>query len=143
SAARNPAWARYECRRPPGNAPRPTGGAQRPDRHVTAKPPAHARAPPPMPENPLKRDMASAEVRNLQLILEGMGYPPGRTDGYFREQTELAVKAFQKTNKHPETGQMHQQTAVRLQEEFLELLRDPESDIQLQVAIDVLKKQMK
>ncbi len=41
------------------------------------------------------------------------------------------------------TGQLDQKTALKLQEEFLELLRDPESDIQLQVAIDVLKKQMK
>ncbi|GAA5346369.1 S41 family peptidase [Planifilum fimeticola] len=110
---------------------------------VTAKPPAYARATPPMPDKPLKRDMASTEVRNLQLILDGMGYPPGRTDGYFSEQTELAVKAFQKTRKLPVSGQVDQKTALKLQEEFLKLLRDPESDIQLQVAIDVLKKQMK
>ena len=41
------------------------------------------------------------------------------------------------------TGQVDQKTALKLQEEFLKLLRDPKSDIQLQVAVDVLKKQMK
>lgn len=127
---------------PKGNWIDQQGGTKGIKPDVTAKPPAFAQATPPMPEKPLKRDMASTEVKNLQLILDGMGFPPGRSDGYFSEQTELAVKAFQKTRKLPVTGQVDQKTALKLQEEFLNLLRDPESDIQLQVAIDVLKKQM-
>ncbi|MGI6126330.1 MAG: S41 family peptidase [Planifilum sp.] len=128
---------------PKGNWIDQKGGTKGVKPDVTAKPPAFAQATPPMPEKPLKRDMASPEVRNLQLILDGMGYSPGRTDGYYSERTELAVKAFQKTRKLPVTGQVDQKTALKLQEEFLKLLRDPKSDIQLQVAVDVLKKQMK
>ncbi|WP_142505580.1 S41 family peptidase [Melghirimyces algeriensis] len=110
---------------------------------VKVKLPKYYTATPPQPEDQLKRDTNSQQVKSLQLILEGLGYRPGRTDGYFDKKTETAVKAFQKTNDLSVTGTVDKKTALKLQDEFVSLLREPESDLQLQVALKTLKKEMK
>ncbi|GGE04597.1 carboxy-terminal processing protease CtpB [Marinithermofilum abyssi] len=110
---------------------------------VKVKLPDYYKATPPQAEKPLKRDMASDDVRNLQLVLDAIGFRTDRKDGYFSAQTETAVKAFQKTNNLPVTGVVDKKTAMKLQEKFLSTLRKPESDLQLRVAIETLKKNMK
>lgn len=110
---------------------------------VEAKMPDYYQATPPQPDQTLKRDMSNPQVRNLQLLLEGLGLRPGRDDGYFNEQTETAVKAFQKTHDLPATGEVDEKTALQLQDAFVEMIRDPESDLQLRVAVETLKKEMK
>lgn len=105
--------------------------------------PDFVHAVPPQPKKTLKRDDNSSDVKNLQMVLDALGYNPGRTDGYFDERTEEALKSFQKAKNLEQTGQLDEKTVVRLQEAFLTMYRDPKNDMQLQVAIQLLKKQMK
>jgi len=91
----------------------------------------------------LKRDMNDVQVKNLQLILRGLGYKTNRDDGYFDESTELALKAFQKANKLKTTGIVDSETASKLQAKILEKIKDPKSDLQLQAAIETLLKIVK
>jgi carboxyl-terminal processing protease len=83
------------------------------------------------------------QVRNLQVMLEGLGFPAGRKDGYFDEKTQTAVRAFQKVNGLAMTGSVDPQTAAVLQEQLIKKVKDPNNDLQLQAAIQVLLKQVK
>lgn len=105
--------------------------------------PEYYHAAPPDGGKKLKRDMSSKQIQSVQQILDGLGYKPDRTDGYFSEKTETAVKAFQKSNNLSVTGVVDEKTALKLQEEFISMLRDPKSDVQLRVGIETLKKEMK
>jgi carboxyl-terminal processing protease len=97
----------------------------------------------PLPKDQiLKFDMVSDDVRNLQLILEGLDLGPGRSDGYFSEKTVLSVKAFQRLNDLPMTGEVDEATAVKMEEKLIEWMQKPENDIQLNKAIEVTKKQL-
>ncbi len=110
---------------------------------VKVKLPDYYSATPPQPDKTLKRDMTSQQVKNLQLILEGLGYRPDRTDGYLSEQTETAVKAYQRTEKLPVTGVVDSKTTMKLQDSYIEMLRKPENNLQLRVAVETLKKEMR
>ncbi|WP_166246377.1 S41 family peptidase [Paenibacillus turpanensis] len=95
----------------------------------------------PLPENPnLKLDANSEEVRSLQQMLQGIGYNPGREDGYFHKQTEEAVRRFQSKEGLPATGVVDQATAKKLQERVIEAIRDPKNDTQLNEAIKQVQK---
>ncbi|UFJ40004.1 S41 family peptidase [Brevibacillus humidisoli] len=95
-----------------------------------------------LPDNKaLTFDLAGPEVKNLQVILKGLGLDPGREDGYFDKRTEEAVKQFQKEHKLSVTGKVDQATVEALHEALLEKIRDPQNDLQLQRAIEVLKQQ--
>jgi len=76
----------------------------------------------------------------MQLILDALGYHPGRTDGYFDGQTEQSVKSFQKKEGIPETGQLDENSSEKLRQAFIDFLRDPKNDVTLQVAVELLKK---
>ncbi|KKK39455.1 peptidase S41 [Mesobacillus campisalis] len=91
-------------------------------------------------EEPLKRDMNSEQVKNAQEILEGIGYAPGRTDGYFNDQTEMAVKAFQRKNGMKVTGIIDAKTAAALEETARQEMKREENDAQLQHALKLLAK---
>lgn len=84
----------------------------------------------------LKRDDTGEDVKNLQYILEGVGFAPDRKDGYFDESTEQALRAYQAQEKLPVTGQADAATADRLEESLYAQLQDPVNDKQLQTAID-------
>jgi carboxyl-terminal processing protease len=105
--------------------------------------PDYAHAIPPQPTKPLKRDDNSADVKNMQMILDALGYNPGRQDGYFDGRTEQAVREFQQTKNLPVTGQLDRQTADQLRSAFIDFLQDPKNDVPLQVAIEWMKKKMK
>jgi len=112
--------------------------------NVNIEQPAYFQAAPiHMEKGPLQYDQTGEEVRNLQKILAGLGFPTGRSDGYFDEKTVTAVKAFQKLNNLPLTGKVDEATAKAMQERLLEKMKERENDLQLQAAIQVLEKQVK
>lgn len=78
------------------------------------------------------------QIENIQIMLEGLGYKPGRTDGYFNKDTEKAVESFQSDQELEVTGEVDQHTAEVLQTEIVEKIRDGEDDLQLDKAIEVL-----
>lgn len=90
-------------------------------------------------EKELIRDMNSEEVKIAQELLMGLGYGPGRTDGYFDDQTERAVRAFQSIEKLPVTGKIDQRTAEKLEEAVIKEVQDESNDLQLQVALKSIK----
>lgn len=92
----------------------------------------------PNPTTTLRQDSNTAEVKNMQIILDALGLQPGRTDGYFDEKTTEAVKAFQKISGIPESGALDSLTAKYLGIAFQNLLRDQKNDKQLQTAIQFL-----
>ncbi|TJY42044.1 PDZ domain-containing protein [Cohnella pontilimi] len=83
----------------------------------------------------LRRDETGEEVANLQRILEGVDTPADRSDGYFSEGTEKAVKAFQQRERLPVTGEVDERTADRLESSLYAELQKPEKDEQLQAAL--------
>jgi len=90
----------------------------------------------------LKRDMNNEQVRNLQIVLEGLGYDPGRKDGYYSTKTEQAVKSFQADHDLTVTGRVDQATAEAINEQLLAKVQDPRSDLQLQKAVEVLLEEL-
>lgn len=88
----------------------------------------------------LKFDTNNEKVKNAQLMLKGIGYEPGRVDGYFSKETEVAVQAFQKANGLTVSGQVDKQTAAKLEEKIIEQVKDEKNDFQLQTAIKMLFK---
>jgi len=98
----------------------------------------------PFPEDVnLKLDMNNSQVMNLQIILDGLGFKPNRTDGYFDKDTEAAVKSFEKIHGLNVNGVVEKETAVKLQEEIINKIKDPATDAQLQVGIETLLKLIK
>lgn len=89
-------------------------------------------------EKPLKLDMNNEQVKNAQEILAGIGFEPGRTDGYFNEATETAVKAFQRKNDMKVTGIIDAKTAAALEDAARAEMKKEENDIQLQTALRLM-----
>ncbi|WP_312853935.1 S41 family peptidase [Thermoactinomyces mirandus] len=125
---------------PKGNWIDQHGGTKGIKPDIPVDKPAYMNAIPPQVKEPLQRDDNLTEVKNMQLILDALGYHPGRTDGYFDSQTEQAVKAFQKKEGFAATGKLDAKAAEVLREAFISFLREPGNDITLQVAIQYLKK---
>jgi carboxyl-terminal processing protease len=92
-------------------------------------------------EGELRLDMMSEQIKNAQIMLKGLGHEPGRTDGYFSEQTEIAVIAFQRSNDLEPTGKIDEETASMIQQRTVEMVREKENDQQLQRAIELLLEQ--
>ena len=90
----------------------------------------------------LKPDMTGEDVKNLQIMLSGLGLDPQRKDGYFNERTALSVKEFQTKHGLPATGEVDKATADRLEEEIIKKIRDPKNDRQLQTAIQHIQKEI-
>ncbi|MUK89083.1 PDZ domain-containing protein [Ornithinibacillus sp. L9] len=89
-------------------------------------------------EDPLVIDQSDPKIESVQLMLDGLGYNPGRTDGYFSQETEKAVEAFQQDNDLNVTGEVDQETANMLELQIVEKIRDGEDDLQLERALEVL-----
>ncbi len=92
-------------------------------------------------EGPLRIDMLSEQIKNAQVMLKGLGYEPGRADGYFDEQTEQAVIAFQRAKDLEPKGEINEDTASLIQQQIVEHARKKENDLQLQTAIELVIKQ--
>lgn len=91
-------------------------------------------------EKSLVSDMNNEQVKTAQLVLKGLGFEPGREDGYYSKETETAVKAFQQTNELPISGKIDLQTADTLNQKIVELKGKEENDLQLKMAIKALFK---
>ena len=87
----------------------------------------------------LVQDMNNEEVKVVQEMLMGLGFGPGRTDGYFDERTEKAVRAFQLINKIDVSGRVDEKTAAALDEAITNAVQDEKNDIQLRVALKTIK----
>jgi carboxyl-terminal processing protease len=89
----------------------------------------------------LKFAMDDADVKSMQLMLDGLGYKPGRTDGYFSKATEAALKSFQRAAGLSATGQVDAKTAEKLEADILKAMQDPKNDAQLKKAIETVKQE--
>lgn len=107
---------------------------------VEVKYPSYYEATPPSSEETWEKDDNSEQIRGAQLILKGLGYDVDRTDGYFSEETKQTVLEFQRDHELKETGQIDQQTALRVQQKLIDLIRDPEQDRMLKRAIEELQR---
>lgn len=93
-------------------------------------------------EQELSFDMAGDEVKNVQLILEGVGFNPGRTDGYFSESTQTAVAAFQRAYGLPDSGVVNEATARKMEEVVIQRYLDRDNDKQLHAAVEQIQKML-
>lgn len=91
-------------------------------------------------EKTITIDTNNEQVKIAQQMLEGLGYGPGRQDGYFDKKTLIAVKAFQNQANLPTTGEIDTVTAQTLEEEIINAMKDEKNDLQLQVALKYFKK---
>ncbi|EXX89013.1 peptidase S41, partial [Paenibacillus darwinianus] len=87
----------------------------------------------------LVRDMVDEDVRSMQVMLDALGYIPGRKDGYFSSGTEAAVRAFQTEAGLSATGRVDVKTAEKLEERVGERIMDTANDAQLGEAVKRLK----
>lgn len=92
-------------------------------------------------EKPLEKDMNNKQVTILQKMLEGAGYEPGRTDGYYSAKTVKAVEAFQRMHQMRATGIADKGTVSSLQEEIIQLMNEDKNDLQLQAGLRWLEQQ--
>lgn len=90
-------------------------------------------------EHPLKFDMNDDDVKNAQLMLKGIGYSPGRQDGYYSNDTVEAVKQFQQSRELPVTGTIDRTTAEKLEEAIIGQIRQPGNDKQLAAAVEYIR----
>jgi carboxyl-terminal processing protease len=91
-------------------------------------------------EKPLEEDMNSEQVKNAQEVLAGLGFAPGRTDGYFSTETAMAVKGFQLHADLEPTGKIDLKTAAKLEEAAMEEMKKEQNDLQLQTALRLITK---
>ncbi|MCR8645001.1 S41 family peptidase [Paenibacillus sp. N1-5-1-14] len=105
--------------------------------------PSYFKAAPLSKKEALKADTTGDDVKNLQLMLSGLGYTLDRTDGYFSSKTEAIVKQFQQENGLPVTGKVDSPTASKIEKKLIETARKPENDLQLKAAKDELAKLLK
>ncbi|MBT2729647.1 PDZ domain-containing protein [Bacillus sp. ISL-75] len=107
---------------------------------VAVKQPAIFATHPIQVEETLEEDMNNEQVKNAQEVLAGLGFAPGRTDGYFSKETTMAVKGFQlHVNMNP-TGKIGPKTAAKLEEAAIVEMKKEKNDLQLQTALRLITK---
>ncbi|MBY0123431.1 S41 family peptidase [Bacillus sp. S/N-304-OC-R1] len=92
-------------------------------------------------EDALAKDMNNEQVKNAQEMLDGLGYAPGRSDGYFSESTVTAVRAFQQQHDLTPSGKIDKKTASTLEKAVIAEMKKEENDMQLQTALRFLARQ--
>ena len=93
------------------------------------------------PDDDWKESDTSTEVKTAEEMLTELGYNPGKVDGFFDQDTKLAVVQFQRDQKLKGTGVLEGETTVAMMQE----LRDKiiANDTQVKAAVKELKKEMK
>lgn len=91
-------------------------------------------------EETLEFDQSDEAIENMQVMLSGIGYDTGRTDGYFNKETEAAVKEFQSDHDLSVTGKVDEETAGVIEAKVIEQIRNGKDDVQLQTALEELYK---
>ncbi|MFD1067681.1 S41 family peptidase [Oceanobacillus locisalsi] len=89
-------------------------------------------------DEPLTVDHTSEAIANMQEMLSGLEYDTGRTDGYFSEETESAVEAFQEDNDLEVTGEVDEETGGLIETQVVEKIREGEDDRQLERSLEEL-----
>lgn len=82
----------------------------------------------------------SEEIKTVQIMLEALGYDPGRKDGFFDASTKQAVIQFQESKGLEATGTVQGETTRAIVLDMRKLIE--ENDTQLQKAIEVVKEQL-
>ncbi len=82
----------------------------------------------------------NVQIAVLQRMLLALGFNPGRTDGYFSQETKDAVSVFQRQNHIPVTGELNNATAYALNVAMLRLKQ--REDPQLTAAIGYLEQKL-
>ncbi|WP_411348114.1 S41 family peptidase [Paenibacillus sp. WLX2291] len=109
---------------------------------VNVSPPDYYTVTPINTDTTLKYDMNNDNVKNAQIMLDGLGYDVDRKDGYFDRSTEEQVKAFQTAEKLTANGQIDAKTAVALEAALVKHIQDPQYDVQLNKAIAGVEQQV-
>lgn len=78
------------------------------------------------------------QIKNAQLMLNGLGFSTGRADGYFSKETETAIQAFQRAHHLDVTGKLDKETAAMLQSRIIDMALQEENDVQLKAAMKLL-----
>jgi len=102
--------------------------------------PAYYYANPITIEEPFGLDDTDPTIANIQTMLKGLDYDPGREDGYYNEETVAAVETFQADNDLSVTGEVDKQTAGMIDSKVIEKIRSGEDDLQLEEALKELYK---
>jgi carboxyl-terminal processing protease len=102
--------------------------------------PSYAQLPYIDPDKKFELNNFSSEIKTIQQMLVALGYQPGREDGYFDQQTQEAVLAFQKVQSLPATGIVEGKTTVRMMDLLEEKIQ--QNDTQLEKAKAVLRKML-
>ncbi|MED4534058.1 S41 family peptidase [Metabacillus fastidiosus] len=100
--------------------------------------PAYFQAGPIKVDKVLEADMNNEQIKLAQIVLKGIGFEPGREDGYYSEATEMAVKAFQQKNGLQMNGKIDGKTAAKINEVAAENIAEEKNDVQLETAIKSL-----
>lgn len=82
----------------------------------------------------------SEQIKNIQIMLDGLGYDVGRTDGYYNKETEDAVKTFQADHDLSTSGEIDKKTAEVIETQVRERIRAGEDDLQMEKALELLTK---
>lgn len=87
-----------------------------------------------------KYDDNNVNIKQAQIMLKGLGYDPGREDGYFSKDTESAVKKYQKTVGITVNGKLDQLTSEKIEASLIEKIRDEKNDVQLEEALELVSE---
>ncbi|HLR64677.1 MAG TPA: S41 family peptidase [Pseudogracilibacillus sp.] len=89
-------------------------------------------------DDELKKDDVGEDIETIQKMLKGIGYDDIRTDGYFDEEMEKVVKAYQKDHDLDVTGTINEKTYGQIELNVVDNIREKEDDLQLEKAIEAL-----
>lgn len=89
-------------------------------------------------DEPLTYNHTGEKIKNIQVMLQGLGYNPGREDGYFNKDTVEAIKSFQSDNDVKATGEIDKDTAGLIESKIVEKIRSGKDDKQLDKALNSL-----
>ncbi|PWI57643.1 S41 family peptidase [Sulfoacidibacillus thermotolerans] len=89
---------------------------------------------------PYTQNANNVEIAVLQRMLLALGFNPGRTDGYFNQETKNALSIFQRQNRLPVNGELNNATAYAINVAMLRLKQ--REDPQLMAAIGYLEQKL-
>ncbi|MBD1379033.1 S41 family peptidase [Metabacillus arenae] len=90
------------------------------------------------PKKGMKPGDSGEEVKTAQKMLNALGYKEMKEEGFFDESTKSQVKAFQADHKLSASGELNEETIIKLMEALQKMIA--ENDVQIEKAIEVLKK---
>lgn len=107
---------------------------------VVVEQPAYFQVMPMSKATTLRPGDLHTDVKQLQMMLEGLGLTPDRQDGYFSEKTAEMVQAFQEAAGMEATGTVDKTTAEAIEQALIEKMMDPQNDLQMNKALEYVKK---